>query len=277
MPTLQDYTNLIPSQNRHLTRFPRVVETLVEGPMLLTEALSAWHQKFDIDTAVGDQLDIIGEWIGFRRYLQVEITGVYFSWDDIPQLGWDYGRFKGRFEAESQMETLGDEDYRRLLKALIGINRWDGSHFQLIEHWMSYLGSGDYSSLYESEVDDVGAPLSYDEDAPMLEYRGAGARLVDNHDMTISVALLGDRPIGFDKAMIQLALNFIKPAAVGVREVFATSSGGDLIFSWDYPTGDFQMGGWDLGEWVEALDYGTITGLGQNEFAQRLTELPLTT
>lgn len=277
MANLQDYIDLIPSQNRHLPRFPKVVESTVSGPMQLTELLNRWYQKFDLATAVGDQLDIIGEWIGFRRYLQVEITGVYFSWDDIPQLGWDFGRFKGRFEAESQMETLGDEDYRRLLMALIVINRWDGSYLQLIEQWSTYLGSGDYSSFFESEVDSDGSPKFYDEDSPMLEYRGAGTRIIDNHDMTISVALVGERPIGFDKAMIQLALNFIKPAAVAVREVFTTSSGGDLMFAWDASTGDFNMAGWDLGEWIETLDYGTITGLGQNEFAQRLTETPLIT
>lgn len=277
MPTNQEYVDLIPSQNRQLTRFPRVVEALVDGPVQLTNQLHSWHLKFDLDTAVGDQLDTIGEWIGFRRYLQVEITGVYFSWDDIPQLGWDNGRFKGRFEAESQMETLGDEDYRRLLKALININRWDGSQLTLIDQWTQYLGSGNYSMLFADEFDAEGNPLYAVETDPLTEYRGAGARLVDNQDMTMGVALLGTRPLGFDKAMIQLALNFIKPAAVGIREVFATSSGGDLIFSWDAPPEAPQMSGWDLGEWVEAIDYGAITGLGQNELAQRLTELPLIT
>lgn len=265
MATIDDYLQLIPSQNRHLARFPRVVEAVVGSPLALSEALLKWHEYFDIDTATGDQLDILGEWIGFRRFLRVEITGVYFSWNDTVELGWEVGRFKGRFDPETQMETLGDEDYRRLLKALIRINHWDGSQLALVEYWSEYLGAGNfYALLWADDLDESGTDTWNDGDV-WVEFEGSGARLVDNQDMTMSVAVLGTRPVGFDRAMIQLALNFIKPAAVGIREVFTTPSGGAQMFVWDddqlaYP----HFSGWNLGEWVENLNYGKITGLGQD-------------
>jgi hypothetical protein len=66
--------------------------------------------SFDLDYAVGNQLDILGEIVGIKRTLPFQ-----------PNYGIS--------------PTLTDEDYRTLLKATIGKNHWDGIQGSLSSLW----------------------------------------------------------------------------------------------------------------------------------------------
>ncbi|MCV5604282.1 DUF2612 domain-containing protein, partial [Escherichia coli] len=69
---------------------------------------------FDIDSAVGVQLDILGLWIGRSRVVSQPISGVYFSWD-TDGLGYDQGVWQGPYDPDSGYMYLSDETYRVIL------------------------------------------------------------------------------------------------------------------------------------------------------------------
>lgn len=75
------YTDLI--TNYHATK-PKYLDhiDLSTRPLIdITSATRGLVSAFDIDTAVGVQLDILGLWIGRSRIVSQPISGVYFSWD----------------------------------------------------------------------------------------------------------------------------------------------------------------------------------------------------
>ena len=80
---------------------------------------------YDIDSAVGFQLDYIGQWIGFNRNINSVLTGVFFSLD-TDGLGFDLGYWQDQY-TEYGLTQLGDDDYRQILKLKIAANSWDGS------------------------------------------------------------------------------------------------------------------------------------------------------
>ena len=92
--TLLEYLNLIPSANRQQPNFIATLSANSEVAVRIQDTLLSMIAKFDIDTATGGQLDILGEWVGVSRNISVPITGVYFTWDGDYTVGWDYGTWQ---------------------------------------------------------------------------------------------------------------------------------------------------------------------------------------
>lgn len=115
------YTDLLTSQYQT----PNFVETvqLVTDSFVSNQAVAAsLPALFDLDLAVGDQLDILGEWIGMSRTVQIPISGLYFSLD-IAGVGLDQGVW---FQTGNPLFTsavLNDTTYRSALQAKALANR----------------------------------------------------------------------------------------------------------------------------------------------------------
>lgn len=122
---LTDYGLLLTSQYRSKPNFSTLVRVLTTGLSGTTAALRDLADLFDVDTAEGDQLDIIGEWVGASRVVAVPLA-IYFSLD-TSGLGFDEGSWRGRTDAPSGTRYLDDVTYRRLIKTVIKANYWDGS------------------------------------------------------------------------------------------------------------------------------------------------------
>ena len=60
MPTIQEYLSLITSEHKQRPKFSAMVSTDVSGPVQVQDLLSAMIPLFDVDVAVGQQLDVIG-------------------------------------------------------------------------------------------------------------------------------------------------------------------------------------------------------------------------
>ena len=88
--------------------------------------LRNFSNLFDIDQAVGQQLDMIGVWVGISRNIAVPLTGVYFAFNTA-LVGFNQGAWLGIGNATSGLTMLGDLDYLLLLKAKIAANHWDGT------------------------------------------------------------------------------------------------------------------------------------------------------
>lgn len=123
---MTQYTDLITSEHAKRPRFVAKIEVTTAARIDQQAVANALIAKFDLDAAVGDQLDIIGEWIGATRFVAVPIPGVFFSWD-TPGLGWDQGVWKGPFDPTEGVTRLDDASYRLLLLAKIGSNNWNGT------------------------------------------------------------------------------------------------------------------------------------------------------
>jgi hypothetical protein len=85
----------------------------------LFDCLSALDLAFDLDAAVGKQLDVIGEYIGQPRMLN--------------------------FQPAFSSALLDDDYYRLLLKSKIGLNNWNGTHQKIYELWHDTFPNEDIS------------------------------------------------------------------------------------------------------------------------------------
>ena len=90
MPPLEDYLALIPPMNAGKPDFIAGLTADLEPMIAVQNLIASLPDAFDLDTAIGAQLDAVGIWIGRNRNIDVPITNVYFSWD-IDGLGWEQG------------------------------------------------------------------------------------------------------------------------------------------------------------------------------------------
>jgi len=119
------YTGLVTSQHADKPNFMAMISASFQP---FADLIDLYHQApylYDVDTASGQQLDVLGEWVGRTRNLSVPISGVYFSFD-TPGLGFDQGVWLGPYDSPTGIILLPDEYFRTLVKAAAINNQWDG-------------------------------------------------------------------------------------------------------------------------------------------------------
>ena len=213
MTALNDYLDLITSEHRNQPNFTAVMTAILQ-PFVDEQNLELLIPAlYDLDAAVGAQLDVVGQWVGFSRKLQVPISGVYFSLDDAA-LGLDQGVLQQPFDPVTGLVLLDDGTYRLMLYAKIAANIWDGSLAQ---------ANAILARIF------VTSP-------------GTLVFVQDNFDMTMSVGLAGMIP---STLFQQLLLQFpLRPAAV-LENIYVTSVDGAPIFGLDVENG--YISGLDVG------------------------------
>lgn len=180
-----DYKTLVPSMNRDKPKFMALVDLLANGVGAVTQVATALQTTFDVDTALGEQLDMIGLWVGVTRRLDVPLN-VFFSWD-TSGLGWDQGQWNGAYQNGSATISLDDETYRLLMKTVIKANHWDGTLVQYQTIMQTFFVNQTFYA-------------------------------VDNQNMTMDVLVDGPPLTNVEIALMQTgALSKIKPAGVGLN------------------------------------------------------------
>lgn len=122
MIDISTYLNRITSEHKTQPKFMGLVAARLQPFIDLFECLEDIDKAFDLDTAEGNQLDIIGEYIGVKRLLN--------------------------FQPEYADAVLTDPYYRMLLKARISLNNWDGTIEGIKRIW------GDIFPEYEIQIVD---------------------------------------------------------------------------------------------------------------------------
>lgn len=221
MASTDDYVALLTSEHRDKPNFVAVVRALTQPIVDRINLLATFPSLYDLDAAAGVQLDAVGLWVGISRLLAVPITGVYFSWDDVPATGWDSGTWKGDFDPNSGLIALPDDAYRALIRAKIAANRWDGTILGAESIWAQV-------------------------------FAGSSQRIVvqDNQDMSMTIAFAGPPLSAIQKALLTGGYFPLKPEGVRVRFYGVPVNTGPL-FAWDAAAADLQ--GWDSGSWVQEL------------------------
>jgi hypothetical protein len=218
----KDYTTYITSEHADKPNFLATITALTEGAGQISDMLQSLPQKFDVDLAVGDQLDAVGKWVGFSRQLVAPIAGVFFSWDTAG-LGWDQGNWKGPFEPTQGIVTLDDQTYRFALKGKIAANYWDGTVDSLLV--ISTTGLADL---------------------------GVSIVVEDNMDMsTDNVYILGGSLYAALLALIKRGVFPPKAAGVRINGYYLSSFPGAPFFGLDVENS--YVSGLDVGAWAVAI------------------------
>lgn len=106
-----DYTDLITSLYRDKPKYKAWIEANITPYVNLQNLLFTMQETyFDVNTAIGEQLDIIGARVGASRVLPFDPTG-------------------------GLSPLLGDTDYRFLIKAKILQNVWKGTNQEIYDNW----------------------------------------------------------------------------------------------------------------------------------------------
>ena len=145
--TPEDYLALIPQQH-HKPRFLATVRAFVE-PFCALQKMCAElaGDCYDVDAAIGEQLDVIAKWVGATRANTVPLDGIAFTWDSAPEKGWDNGCWEG----VAGFDELPDDLFRAIIKAKIVANSGRGDKetaYRVIE---TACGAENVARILENE------------------------------------------------------------------------------------------------------------------------------
>lgn len=216
MRVTADYQALITSWLSQKPTFVATIGGIVNAFDQMQQSIYTIQPDYDLDVADGPQLDVLGQWIGFNRIIQVPLPTVYFSYDTTG-LGFDQGSWGG--SSQVSLQYLDDDTYRLMLRIKIIANEWDGT---IVE------ADAAYNNLFAL-------------------YPGSLAFVKDNLDMTMTVAISGVIPPAIIVALFLGGYFPFKPMAVAIS-YFVTSVSGDACFGFD--VNNTYVGGWDSGAWA---------------------------
>lgn len=124
--SVEYYYGYVTSEYKQQPNFLTAIDVATQPFAETILLLQAIPSLFVLSTAVGDQLTKLGELIGVSRYVEIPITGVYFSLDSST-LGLDQGSMQGEFDPSSGLTTIPDNIYLLLIQAQILLNSWNGT------------------------------------------------------------------------------------------------------------------------------------------------------
>ena len=218
---LDHYLGLVTSEHSDKPRFVEMITTSAKGFVSDQEVSSRTSTLYDLDSAIGRQLDVVGEWVGRSRDLKIPLQGVYFSLD-TEGVGFDEGTWKGRFDPDSGLVSLPDDSYRTLLKATIAANYWNGTIPQAYEIWEVLFEEDGYEILIQ-----------------------------DYGDMTMLIALVGPTPDAVTLALFKGGYLSLNPAGVQIIYYVVPSVPDTPIFGFD-ADGEYVKG-FDQGCWAQPI------------------------
>lgn len=110
---LDKYLSLITSEHYNKPKFTQWMTAALTKGTGTSEVMTNLPDDFDLDRAVGLQLDVIGQLVGVKRMLN--------------------------FQPSSGSAVLDDATYRLVIRAKIAQNQWDGTMAGLETIWKAVL------------------------------------------------------------------------------------------------------------------------------------------
>lgn len=211
------YTDLLAGHFVGLEKFTQLIYELTQPFLELGQVAESLPLAFDLDSAVGVQLDAVGERVGIGRRLNAPLEGVYFAFD-MEGVGFDEGVWKGQYDPAEGVVELDDEFYRTVIRAKIAANSWDGTN-ETLQDILDLIF-----------MPELGTYASYE----------------DHQDMSMVVALSGKVPSPLLMQLLVKGYIDIKPAGVRISYYYTPSVEGPL-FAFDIDNKYF--GGFDTGVW----------------------------
>lgn len=213
MTDASKYTGLITSQHANKPKFMAMVAGVAQPFVDLQAVLANIPVSYDLDNAIGDQLDVVGEWVGISRNISTPLA-VYFSLD-TSGLGFDQGSWQGPYDPSTGLISLDDDTYRLLIRAKIGANSWDGTLGTSAAILNGIFGGDTYVFMQ------------------------------DNGDMTITFGMAGKTPSAVFMALLSHGYIPLKPSTVHVNAYLKSSVSGTPLFGFDVE--NQYISGFDVG------------------------------
>lgn len=207
---------LITSEHASKPKFTSMVAATLQPLADNIAVLQSIPGLYDIDKAVGVQLDTDGEWVGISRNITIPLTGVFFSWATAG-LGWDEGNWIPNIGA-TQLTSLPDPQYRTLLYAKIAANHWDGT-----------------------------IPGAYAVFNTIFAGTGYGVLIQDLQHMHMVMALTGPIPDAVTASLFTNGYFNLKPAGVQIDKYYLPPVPNVPYFGWDVE--NENISGWGVGYW----------------------------
>ena len=255
MTQVSDYISLIPSQNQTAPKFVAMVSLLAQAFVDEQETLA--DAAFDLDTATGQALDYIGQWVGLSRNVSGVYNAalpVYFSFDTA-NLGFDQGQIYAPIDAPSGVTAMDDVTYRFMLRVKIAANNWDGTLGQLQSILLMLLpySAPNVNGVVDENGTQVQAynPAVTTQDNLVQSLPSATYVFIeDNKDMSMSLCLGGVLPSAIIIALLTGNYFALKPA--GVKQLtFIASDHASPFFGFDID--NQYIGGFDRSSLAIAL------------------------
>jgi hypothetical protein len=215
MKTLDDYLSLVTSQHRAAPRFLASLAAVLQPIIGLQQFVRELPAEFDLDLAVGEQLDAVGRWIGISRKISIPLVDVFFSFDNA-DLGFDLANWSIPFYPSTGLTSLDDVNYRMYLRLKISANRWDG------------------------RAETAGLVLSpaFPSNVVVIE---------DLMDMSMIIAIAGPPLTAVQRAL--LSGGYLPMRPMGVEVQFLVPSAPAPMFAFDVSNG-VSLAGFDAGCWA---------------------------
>ncbi len=130
------YVALLTSQHRDKPKFRKTVEALINPLIDCLDFLNGLNDKFDLETATGDQLQIIADWVGAPNSIPNAVPVPFFGFQGQPgSLTWrdtEYPNIKSGYWRESGMSgytalKMSSQLFKKVIKAKILLNKSDCS------------------------------------------------------------------------------------------------------------------------------------------------------
>lgn len=208
---------LVTSENNQQPDFMATLQNVLQPFADLEVTISSMPTLYDLDVAIGAQLDTVGLWVGASRQLAVPLSNVFFSWN-VAGLGWGQGNWHQDGTPTTQLVSLNDSDYRTLLYATAAANNWDGT-----------------------------IPGAYSVWNTLFAGTGIGILIQDFQDMSIGLALTGPTPTAVQQALFTSGQLSLVPAGVRVRWYATPPVPNVPYFAWG--VNNANMAGWGTGYW----------------------------
>lgn len=221
--SITNYTSRITNYNSSHPNFMTTLAASLQPLVDVDGVVSSLPADFDIDTAVGAQLDVVGQWVNLSRKVNVPIPNPWFSFGDISR-GWGRGIWKQPYDTGTTAKNLDDDAYRRILKARIGANLWDGTTSEAYSVLVSFFEAGGQTKVI---VD-------------------------DKNQMQVIYALSRHIP---DSVSLELFRgNYLPLSPAGVKTYhFVSSVDNTPIFG--FGLSNSKIAGWGGGSWGTTPDY----------------------
>jgi hypothetical protein len=158
--TLDDYLSLITAEHNQRDRFMRTVALSVQPYVDGINVANSLIGLFDLDTAVGQALDFLGQWVGVTRNVSIALD-IYFAFDEA-RVGFDQGLWIQPYETANQNVALDDDHYRLLLRGRIASNFWDGTIPGAYNAWNTLFAGTGYQILIQDGLARAEAQFSFD-------------------------------------------------------------------------------------------------------------------
>lgn len=216
-----DYTQYVPSGFQTSPKFLALVQLVTSAISANTDLVNSFQTLFDLDTAVGQQLDYTGQWIGMNRNIHPAVTSCFFSWGDSTHNqnnGWSMAHWQGNYSYNG-VTTLDDPEYRQLLYAKVALNQWDGS------------------------IPGVLNELS-------IAFPKNQFFIMDKQNMSMDIVVVGPMT-QLTQALLTRGSFDCRPAGVLVNNYWMASVPNTPVFAWSENTS--TMAGWGTGSWISRV------------------------